>query len=168
MIRRPPRSTLFPYTTLFRSVRGYTNEGRRWLEEALSLSAKGAEPLRARALNGAGHLAWSQGDLDHAKALREESLALSRQAGDMREIANALNGLGIVIRRRGNFEAAHDLHEEALTVSRELDDRWVVAQSIDQVGRAAAFQGAYAAALPRLEEALKMYREVGDRQNIAE
>src|SRR2546428_3323183 len=25
MIRRPPRSTLFPYTTLFRSVRG-----RRW------------------------------------------------------------------------------------------------------------------------------------------
>src|SRR5256885_3713099 len=26
MIRRPPRSTLFPYTTLFRSIRGY-NEG---------------------------------------------------------------------------------------------------------------------------------------------
>src|SRR3712207_9021327 len=23
MIRRPPRSTLFPYTTLFRSIRGY-------------------------------------------------------------------------------------------------------------------------------------------------
>src|SRR3712207_8659997 len=37
MIRRPPRSTLFPYTTLFRSVRdarsldqlGTTNRGRR-------------------------------------------------------------------------------------------------------------------------------------------
>src|SRR4051794_41633695 len=28
MIRRPPRSTLFPYTTLFRSVR----EDDRWLE----------------------------------------------------------------------------------------------------------------------------------------
>src|SRR5258708_16008141 len=25
MIRRPPRSTLFPYTTLFRSIIGYTN-----------------------------------------------------------------------------------------------------------------------------------------------
>src|SRR2546429_2165461 len=24
MIRRPPRSTLFPYTTLFRSISGYT------------------------------------------------------------------------------------------------------------------------------------------------
>src|SRR5437773_4784031 len=28
MIRRPPRSTLFPYTTLFRSCRAYI---RRWL-----------------------------------------------------------------------------------------------------------------------------------------
>src|SRR2546430_13251744 len=27
MIRRPPRSTLFPYTTLFRSVAGTTCEG---------------------------------------------------------------------------------------------------------------------------------------------
>src|SRR5256885_6527040 len=38
MIRRPPRSTLFPYTTLFRSVKivdeftGRIMEGRRWSE----------------------------------------------------------------------------------------------------------------------------------------
>src|SRR5688572_31051687 len=29
MIRRPPRSTLFPYTTLFRSI--FTDLGRLWL-----------------------------------------------------------------------------------------------------------------------------------------
>src|SRR3989442_2762013 len=29
MIRRPPRSTLFPYTTLFRSVEGRQERGRR-------------------------------------------------------------------------------------------------------------------------------------------
>src|SRR3712207_8316235 len=29
MIRRPPRSTLFPYTTLFRSEVGQPDEGRR-------------------------------------------------------------------------------------------------------------------------------------------
>src|SRR3989449_4623927 len=28
MIRRPPRSTLFPYTTLFRSLRGRAHHGR--------------------------------------------------------------------------------------------------------------------------------------------
>src|SRR5204863_794529 len=30
MIRRPPRSTLFPYTTLFRSPRPYATTFRRW------------------------------------------------------------------------------------------------------------------------------------------
>src|SRR5258708_13912947 len=37
MIRRPPRSTLFPYTTLFRSP-DYTRE--EWLHVARALSAK--------------------------------------------------------------------------------------------------------------------------------
>src|SRR3712207_8245831 len=34
MIRRPPRSTLFPYTTLFRSVRGGRFRGTRALIES--------------------------------------------------------------------------------------------------------------------------------------
>src|SRR5260221_7594314 len=38
MIRRPPRSTLFPYTTLFRSELG---EGNELAEEIESLRAKG-------------------------------------------------------------------------------------------------------------------------------
>src|SRR3712207_815967 len=41
MIRRPPRSTLFPYTTLFRSFRGPVVNGRL-----------GATPLRVAAAGG--------------------------------------------------------------------------------------------------------------------
>src|SRR5438034_6329530 len=37
MIRRPPRSTLFPYTTLFRSCRGYGRGGGATLRRALPL-----------------------------------------------------------------------------------------------------------------------------------
>src|SRR3989442_11763413 len=32
MIRRPPRSTLFPYTTLFRSLNAYLHTGRNSFE----------------------------------------------------------------------------------------------------------------------------------------
>src|SRR3712207_8397080 len=35
MIRRPPRSTLFPYTTLFRSLLG----GRMWLESEVGVGS---------------------------------------------------------------------------------------------------------------------------------
>src|SRR2546426_10724811 len=42
MIRRPPRSTLFPYTTLFRSVR-YVN---RWRLEKKDPSAAVSDPVK--------------------------------------------------------------------------------------------------------------------------
>src|SRR3712207_6982345 len=38
MIRRPPRSTLFPYTTLFRSVAGVTRERGVALEEPVDVA----------------------------------------------------------------------------------------------------------------------------------
>src|SRR3712207_7232920 len=41
MIRRPPRSTLFPYTTLFRSVRAVVVSA-----EDLGLGLRGPVPLR--------------------------------------------------------------------------------------------------------------------------
>src|SRR3989440_12252394 len=50
MIRRPPRSTLFPYTTLFRSqVKGVAQDGKgfllvsRWSPDAWACEAHGAE-----------------------------------------------------------------------------------------------------------------------------
>src|SRR5258708_25930295 len=49
MIRRPPRSTLFPYTTLFRSIRQHVFNGRSVLLRervravAVVLEAAGAE-----------------------------------------------------------------------------------------------------------------------------
>src|SRR2546427_2181871 len=39
MIRRPPRSTLFPYTTLFRSYRAATGQGAWVGAERLAVSA---------------------------------------------------------------------------------------------------------------------------------
>src|SRR5256885_7209630 len=38
MIRRPPRSTLFPYTTLFRSLRRNSRNGSR-IEQAVRIDA---------------------------------------------------------------------------------------------------------------------------------
>src|SRR5260370_27770461 len=77
MIRRPPRSTLFPYTTLFRSIvtltdrdippsmavdhdRRPTTAGLRTVEARLSMhggaEAKRAAPSRPSPLSGGGNM----------------------------------------------------------------------------------------------------------------
>src|SRR2546422_8238786 len=49
MIRRPPRSTLFPYTTLFRSLVGKVDRAERLLREiesdALTSAARGGREV---------------------------------------------------------------------------------------------------------------------------
>src|SRR2546430_12676518 len=56
MIRRPPRSTLFPYTTLFRSVYRDDDEAADiWLKDV------GVSPLRFARLGEASNF-WAMGD----------------------------------------------------------------------------------------------------------
>src|SRR3712207_8412210 len=61
MIRRPPRSTLFPYTTLFRSTRGHGRgeltvlaSDRRWLERNRKLAPAGPDRCLAVSPGRAG------------------------------------------------------------------------------------------------------------------
>src|SRR5256885_11212168 len=52
MIRRPPRSTLFPYTTLFRSRRGPSEPAMARPGPAGAGSLRRGEPARARLHTG--------------------------------------------------------------------------------------------------------------------
>src|SRR3712207_7003268 len=61
MIRRPPRSTLFPYTTLFRSSRSAENRRRR-----LHVDRHGLH--RGQQLGGLRALPRQQGGAEHARA----------------------------------------------------------------------------------------------------
>jgi predicted ATPase len=67
-------------------MHGYLGEGRRWVEEFLSEDSKSSQPagtpMRAKALYGAGELAFGQGDLARAAELLEESFVLYRELGE--------------------------------------------------------------------------------------
>src|SRR5256885_3636507 len=72
MIRRPPRSTLFPYTTLFRSPLG---EGHAETDRADRLSVllrRARDPRHRDADVGAEHAARTLGHLDRGLVARSE------------------------------------------------------------------------------------------------
>src|SRR5256885_12494293 len=56
MIRRPPRSTLFPYTTLFRPRDGHRRADQRWLRRARGGRRVAHLRERARRRHGDGPL----------------------------------------------------------------------------------------------------------------
>src|SRR2546427_7553828 len=71
MIRRPPRSTLFPYTTLFRSAGRYDPP---WVRDLARDSATGEETVRQllRKLARQGQLFQVTKDLFYTAARSEE------------------------------------------------------------------------------------------------
>src|SRR2546430_9892073 len=93
MIRRPPRSTLFPYTTLFRSlgideVAGHEQLGRV------------AEPHDARQQPGRSHVGAGQADLDRKSTRLNSShsqisyavFCLKKKKDSLRELRDVTSG----------------------------------------------------------------------------
>jgi len=149
-------------------VRGYYLEGRERLAELLALpGAAGRTAARAKVLNGAGVMAWAQGDYAPARTLHEESLAIRRELGDRRDIARSLNNLGILSYRQGDYTAARSFYEESLAILRELGDKRNIAASLNNLGQVAHDQGDYAVARSLYEESLALFRELGDKRGIA-
>src|SRR3712207_8518147 len=72
MIRRPPRSTLFPYTTLFRSAVDATALGQRFVVVVVSVVYRGC----------AIPIAWTVLPATEKHAWRREWLRMLRQVRD--------------------------------------------------------------------------------------
>src|SRR5687768_18087561 len=62
MIRRPPRSTLFPYTTLFRSelIGNFLNPGRVWCRSAAEVNEHDFTDRKSTRLNSShGYISYA-------------------------------------------------------------------------------------------------------------
>ena len=153
----------------FWMIRGYGAEGRAHLENALAApSAAATEPTseRARALLGAGGLAYQQGDYAAARTFWNQSLAVQRAQGDKRGIAAVLSNLGVVAREQGEYTEARSFYEESLALRREIGDRQGVAGSLNNLALLLSDQGEADAARTRYEEALSLMRELGDEYGL--
>jgi non-specific serine/threonine protein kinase len=149
--------------------RSYRSEGRRWLDSAIAqgTQAEIRTIVLARAFDGAGVLAFAQGDYDRASALINDELELSRELGDGWGIAGALNLLGALDRAREDFAAADAHFAEALARFQDLGDPGWIALATLNLGTVAYWRHDADRANALMREALARYQELDDAYGMA-
>jgi len=148
-------------------TRGHFSEGRAWLEAALAQKTTAGSSLRAKALNGAGGLAFAQSNYEQARIHYQLALALQREQGDRVGISATLNNLGSIALDEGDLATAHRLFSESLTIERQVGNKAGTAIALGNLGIVAYQLADYAAASPLLQESLALERELGNEGGIA-
>lgn len=152
----------------FWSVRGHGAEGRARLAAALARPGAENVPERAAAANGAGLLAWRQGDIAAARRLGEEAAALCRAAGDGRGLGHALVLLSVVLDAAGEPAAARAAGEEAVALFRTTPDRIGLALALNSLGEVARAHGDLDGASAYYGESLALFRAAGHLRGLAD
>jgi len=148
--------------------RGHLAEGRRWLEEILAMSSgQGRTPARAKALTGAGGIAWWQNDRVAARAFYEEALAIERELGDPARTAEALYNEAFVMAAVDDLESAARLLDESLELFRSVGDEPGVARALVMLVIRDAVAGDWDRVIAKIEEVVAIWRRVGDRLQLA-
>lgn len=156
-------------------IRGLLSEGRARLEALLPDG--GPTALRAKALNSAGVLAQSQGDLAAARGFYQEALSIREGLCDLVGVAAALNGLGNVAVGENDLLGARVIFEANLVTSRTLGDARIIAASLMNLGVVAQLlvvsgridpaEGMTDAHAYYLQS-LDLYRRLDDRRGISQ
>lgn len=151
----------------FWHVHSHRREAYRWVEAALAQRPSLPLPIRARALYGAGWLAYDRREYQQAAAYFEESLAVSRALDDRLGVSEVLRGLGEVALSQADVARAQALFDESLTLSSALGNSSGRAWSLHHLGRIALEQGQYAQATTVLNESCAVFDDIGDKAGSA-
>ena len=151
----------------FWDVRGYLNEGRKWLAQTLNVPAAELSPARIEVLKGAGTLASRQGEYRRAQAFHEAALELAQARGDHLSMAHTLNNLGCEALELGEVAQAATVWEECLRLYQSFGDQRGIGNVLDNLGELAQGQGDYQRARQLHEESLALHRVIGDVRGIA-
>jgi tetratricopeptide (TPR) repeat protein len=179
-LEREPQAALRLASSLrwFWQSRGSLTEGRAWLRDSLARfdalppvegeARRGRLALRAKGLAAAGTMAFGMGELNAARAMLEESVALAREAGEQRTLGSALGMLGFTDVWLGDAAAAEAVIEEGLSLYQATNDRRDF-MAINQLQAIVATQihGDFAAARDYFQEGLRPLRELGNPWLIA-
>ncbi|HEX8217982.1 MAG TPA: NB-ARC domain-containing protein, partial [Chloroflexia bacterium] len=156
---------------IFWQMRGYYNEGYKWLTEALDLPGAEERSLaRARALIGGIVMSRFQQDWAAVRAYREECVSIFRELAphEQRERGLALAVYGVTRAFLGEHEAAREAVEEGISLLRQAQYRWGLSHALLIRGIVANAAGDYSTAQAALEENAVLARAVGNKWGLSQ
>jgi non-specific serine/threonine protein kinase len=148
-------------------LRGFYNEGRRWLDQILALPGGEEIDVRAKAMTGAGAMAFLQCDYDKATALLDAAIDFARAHGDPMSLAQSLQFRGSIARERAEYEHAIDLHQLSRTLWEELEDRANAGRSQNYIAFCSWLSGDFARTLELCKGTLQLFRARRDVEGVA-
>jgi tetratricopeptide (TPR) repeat protein len=153
--------------TIFIYMSGHFREGQEWLRRALAIPGDSSPLARASALWGSGVLAWFRGEYDAARAVLEQSLAVSREKDFLLGVARAKHALAITSWMQGDLEQALVLGEEGVAIYRAVAQPQWLAILLPDLGTMALLAGDDEQGRAWSAEGLAINRELGNRWNTA-
>jgi predicted ATPase/DNA-binding CsgD family transcriptional regulator/tetratricopeptide (TPR) repeat protein len=146
----------------FWHMHSHSDEGRKWLEAALTRDERTPVVVRIRALEALYWLAHDRWDHDRAEAIAREAMELSADAEIEDSLAASLRimsaGPAWV---RGDYVRGRELLEESLQISREAGDRILIAEALLQLAATAWGMGDTERGKEIYEEGIILCREAG-------
>jgi predicted ATPase len=143
---------------------GHVGEGLEWIERALENAEDGFPALRAKALNAAGWLCFSQGNHVRGKLFNNQALVLYQNLGD--EINSAWAMLFLSSNHLGSqseIKEGRALNKEALALFQAEDDKAGIIRALNTLGELARLDGDYDQAKDAYMECLSLCREMGNK-----
>jgi predicted ATPase/DNA-binding CsgD family transcriptional regulator len=110
--------------------------------------------------------AWMRGDYQRGRELLEESLEISRKAGDRVMIAEALIQLAITAWGIGDVERAKEIYEEGAALCREAGYAFRLPDFLLSLGYQLLLEGDYGRGAALNEEAAALCREHGYARSL--
>ncbi|WP_165821283.1 tetratricopeptide repeat protein [Nocardioides gansuensis] len=146
---------------------GLASEGAAWLERAFAAADDPPPQVAAQALRELGVMYEVRQELDRARDLMVQALALYRELGDAAGEARCLNSLGVVARSAGQVDDAERYVREAVAIRRRTGDQKGLSTALNNLGILHLDRGDWAQARAVLAEALTLDRSNQDTWGAA-
>ncbi|TWD82072.1 putative ATPase [Kribbella amoyensis] len=155
------RSWWFWWTT------GQMNEGSQWLQRALAVAEPGARAVRGEALRAAAALARNSGDLETARKLGLEALAVQQELGDRRGLAMVWNNLCMTATGQRDLDAALEYAEHSRQEAELVGAERGLAIAANNTATVLRCLGRLDEAAAGFSEALELFSGCEDRRGEA-